>query len=185
MRKSTADPTSVIANTRTDSKSAQPHRSIPVGYRQDRCLYTQHAVACRPRSDDSAGTSSCPCSSIVAGTKLTIQAICLAPSRELARQIQEVVEKVGEFTSIKTQLAVPGSWDRKARCDKHIIIGTPGSLVEMLSRNKIFDPNMIRVFVLDEADEMIAMQGLGDQTRRIQRLVYAYPVQSLAMVAFN
>lgn len=80
---------------------------------------------------------------------------------------------------------MPGSWDRKARCDKHIIIGTPGSLVEMLSRNKIFDPNMIRVFVLDEADEMIAMQGLGDQTRRIQRLVYAYPVQSLAMVAFN
>ena len=40
----------------------------------------------------------------------------------------------------------------------------------MLSKGtRIFDPKMIRVFVLDEADEMIALQGLGDQTRRIQR----------------
>jgi ATP-dependent RNA helicase DDX19/DBP5 len=40
----------------------------------------------------------------------------------------------------------------------------------MLSRRgSIFDPAHIRVFVLDEADEMINLQGLGDQTKRIQR----------------
>ncbi|ORX39433.1 P-loop containing nucleoside triphosphate hydrolase protein [Kockovaella imperatae] len=100
------------------------------------------------------------------------QAICLAPSRELARQIQEVVNKIGVFTEIKTFLAVPGSWTRGQKIDKHILIGTPGTLVDMLSRRgTIFDPKHIRVFVLDEADEMVAMQGLGDQTSRIQKML--------------
>ncbi len=102
---------------------------------------------------------------------LIIQAICLAPSRELARQIQEVVDKLGQFTSITTFLAVPGGWTRGVRIEKHILIGTPGTLVDMLSRGKIFDPKQIRVFVLDEADEMVAAQGLGDQTSRIKRCV--------------
>jgi ATP-dependent RNA helicase DDX19/DBP5 len=94
----------------------------------------------------------------------------LAPSRELARQIQDVVNKLGQFTQVKTFLAVPGSWKRNERIDKQILIGTPGTLVDMLSRRgSIFDPKLIRVLVLDEADEMIALQGLGDQTTRIKR----------------
>ena len=77
---------------------------------------------------------------------------------------------MGEFTNITTQLAVPGGWVKGAKIEKHILIGTPGTLVDMLSKGtRIFDPKFVRVFVLDEADEMIAMQGLGDQTRRIQR----------------
>nr|XP_019010528.1 ATP-dependent RNA helicase DBP5 [Kwoniella pini CBS 10737]OCF49309.1 ATP-dependent RNA helicase DBP5 [Kwoniella pini CBS 10737] len=103
---------------------------------------------------------------------LTPQAICLAPSRELARQIQEVVDKIGQFTDIQTHLAVPGSWSRGQKITKHILIGTPGTLVDMLSRKgTIFDPRQIRVFVLDEADEMIALQGLGDQTVRIKKML--------------
>ncbi|KAK4686021.1 ATP-dependent RNA helicase DDX19/DBP5, partial [Tremellales sp. Uapishka_1] len=100
---------------------------------------------------------------------MTPQAICLAPSRELARQIQEVVDKIGQFTSIKTFLAVPNSWTRGVAIQAHILIGTPGSVLDMLSRGRSFKPDMVRVFVLDEADEMIAMQGLGDATRRIKR----------------
>lgn len=101
---------------------------------------------------------------------MTPQAICLAPSRELARQIQEVVDKLGQFTPIKSFLAVPGSWRRGVKIDKHILIGTPGTIVDMLSRGStIFDPKQIRVFVLDEADEMIQLQGLGDQTFRIKK----------------
>jgi ATP-dependent RNA helicase DDX19/DBP5 len=70
-------------------------------------------------------------------------------------------------------LAVPGSWSRNVKIDKHILIGTPGTIVDMLSRGgRIFDPKMIRVFVLDEADQMIAQQGHGDQTSRIKRLVF-------------
>jgi ATP-dependent RNA helicase DDX19/DBP5 len=84
-----------------------------------------------------------------------------------------VVEKIGQFTPIKSMLAVPGSWSRNVKIDKHILIGTPGTIVDMLSRGgRIFDPKMIRVFVLDEADQMIAQQGHGDQTSRIKRLVF-------------
>lgn len=69
---------------------------------------------------------------------------------------------------------MPGSWDRNAKITQQILVGTPGTLVDMLSRGtRIFDPKLIRVFVLDEADEMIAMQGLGDQTTRIKRWVKA------------
>ncbi|WWD19833.1 ATP-dependent RNA helicase DBP5 [Kwoniella shandongensis] len=117
---------------------------------------------------------------------MTPQAICLAPSRELARQIQEVIDKIGQFTDIKTFLAVPGSWSRNVRIDKHILIGTPGTLVDMLSRGgRIFDPKQIRVFVLDEADEMIALQGLGDQTTRIKRMLPPNVQNVLFSATFN
>ncbi|WOO81524.1 ATP-dependent RNA helicase DBP5 [Vanrija pseudolonga] len=103
---------------------------------------------------------------------MTPQAICVAPSRELARQIQEVVDKLGQFTQIKTFLAVPQSWQRNVKIDKHILIGTPGTIYDMISRRgRIFDEKMIRVFVLDEADEMIQLQGLGDQTFNIKKLL--------------
>jgi ATP-dependent RNA helicase DDX19/DBP5 len=105
-----------------------------------------------------------------------VQAICLAPSRELARQIQEVVDKIGQFTQIKSHLAVPGSWKRGVKIDAHILIGTPGTIVDMISRRNIFDPKMIRVFVLDEADEMIALQGLGDQSKTIKQYVSPHHV---------
>jgi ATP-dependent RNA helicase DDX19/DBP5 len=102
------------------------------------------------------------------------QAICLAPSRELARQIEEVVQKIGQFTPVTTFLAVPQAWKRGVKIDKHILIGTPGTVLDMLTRGgSVFDPKLIRVFVLDEADEMISQQssgtGLGDQTIRIRR----------------
>lgn len=101
---------------------------------------------------------------------MTPQAICLAPSRELARQIQEVVDKLGQFTQIKTCLAVPNSWKRGVRIEQQIVIGTPGTLQEMLrGGTRHFDPKMIKVFVLDEADQMIQLQGLGDQTFRIKK----------------
>lgn len=81
-----------------------------------------------------------------------------------------MIDKIGQFTQVKSQLAVPGSWSRTSRIEKHILVGTPGTLIDMLSRgNRIFDAKQIRVFVLDEADEMIALQGQGDQTRRIKR----------------
>jgi ATP-dependent RNA helicase DDX19/DBP5 len=103
---------------------------------------------------------------------MTPQAICLAPSRELARQIQEVVDRLAQFTQIKTVLGVPGSWRRGVKLQAQVLIGTPGSVMDMLSRGTtVLDPKQIRVFVLDEADEMIQLQGLGDQTFRIKKML--------------
>jgi ATP-dependent RNA helicase DDX19/DBP5 len=101
---------------------------------------------------------------------MTPQAICLAPSRELARQIKSVIDTLGQETSIKTFLAVPKSWRRGNRLTEQILVGTPGTLVDMIG-SRVFDPKQIRVFVLDEADEMIQLQGLGDQTFRIKKVL--------------
>jgi ATP-dependent RNA helicase DDX19/DBP5 len=66
-------------------------------------------------------------------------------------------------------LAVPKSWSPRERITEHVLIGTPGTIQDMLRRPDVFDPKLIRVLVLDEADEMIGQQGLGDQTSRIKK----------------
>lgn len=49
------------------------------------------------------------------------------------------------------------------------MIGTPGTMSDWLTKKKVIDPKKVRVFVLDEADVMIGMQGHQDQSIRIQR----------------
>lgn len=58
---------------------------------------------------------------------------------------------------------------RGAKLDDHIIIGTPGKILDWSTRFKVFDIKRITVFVLDEADVMIATQGHQDQCIRIHK----------------
>ena len=51
----------------------------------------------------------------------------------------------------------------------HIIIGTPGKIIDWAFRHKFFDVSKIKVFVLDEADVMIATQGYHDQSIKLHR----------------
>ena len=62
-------------------------------------------------------------------------------------------------------LAVP----RGKKVTDHIIFGTPGTLLDWILRHKVLDPKKIKMFVLDEADVMIALQGHQDQSIRIQK----------------
>jgi len=58
---------------------------------------------------------------------------------------------------------------RGTTIEEQIVIGTPGTVLDWCLKLKFFDPKKISVFVLDEADIMIAMQGHCDQTVRIER----------------
>lgn len=58
---------------------------------------------------------------------------------------------------------------RGTKLDDHIIIGTPGKMLDWCSRYNFFDIKKITVFVLDEADVMIATQGHQDQCIRIHK----------------
>ncbi|CCC70948.1 hypothetical protein NCAS_0G00610 [Naumovozyma castellii] len=98
------------------------------------------------------------------------QAICLAPSRELARQTMEVVQDMGKFTKISTQLIVPDSFERNTRINAQIVVGTPGTVLDLM-RRKLIDISKIKIFVLDEADNMLDKQGLGDQCVRVKRFI--------------
>lgn len=58
---------------------------------------------------------------------------------------------------------------RGQKCNDQIIIGTPGTVLDWIRKLRTFDPKKIRVFVLDEADIMIALQGHQDQSIRVQK----------------
>ncbi|KAN0092856.1 P-loop containing nucleoside triphosphate hydrolase protein [Tylopilus felleus] len=99
------------------------------------------------------------------------QAICLAPSRELARQIMSVVVAMGKFTPVQTEYAIKDNLPRDVtRITAHIVVGTPGTMTDLLKR-KVIDSSGIKVFVLDEADNMLDQDGLGEQTLRVKNLL--------------
>ena len=101
----------------------------------------------------------------------SIQAICLSPTRELARQTLDVIQEMGKFTKIKTQLLVPGILERNERPENcQVIVGTPGVVLDLI-RKRVINVQQVRVFVLDEADNMLDQQGMGDQCMRIKKLL--------------
>lgn len=100
------------------------------------------------------------------------QAICVCPVRELARQVAEVVSSLGTFTNCKTFIAIPGC-ERK-RVEAQIVIGTPGKVLDFM-RKKLIDPTHIRMYVVDEADQMIdksgGKSGLAEQNIKMKNLL--------------
>lgn len=59
--------------------------------------------------------------------------------------------------------------ERGIKLQEQIIIGTPGTVLDWCTKYKLIDPKKITMFVLDEADVMIATQGHRDQSIRIHR----------------
>lgn len=99
------------------------------------------------------------------------QALCLSPTYELAIQTGEVAAKMAKFCpEIKLKYAVRGEEvPRHTKIDDHIIIGTPGKMLDWGVKFGMFDIKKVRVFVLDEADVMIDRQGHQDQCIRIHK----------------
>lgn len=94
-----------------------------------------------------------------------IQGVVLTPTRELAIQVAEELNKIGQFKGIRT-LPVYGGQDitRQIRALKnrpHIIVATPGRLMDHM-RRKTVRLNQVRMVVLDEADEMLNMGFIED-----------------------
>lgn len=98
-------------------------------------------------------------------TKDFCQAICVCPVRELARQVCDVVQKLGKFTNVKVALAIPGA--ERSRITAQIVVGCAGTLLAKLKAREI-DARNVMMFVADEADTMIDQQGLGEQTIKIK-----------------
>ncbi len=64
------------------------------------------------------------------------KALCLAPSRELARQIMSVVVAMGKFTNVQTEYAIKDNLPRGAtKITAHIIVGTPGTMLDLIRKN--------------------------------------------------
>lgn len=96
------------------------------------------------------------------------QAIVLTPSRELARQIMDVVDTMARFTQVTRGIVIKGGTHRNRKITEQVVIGTPGAVADSI-RRRYLDTTAMKVFVLDEADNMLDQDGLGDQSIKIKR----------------
>lgn len=96
---------------------------------------------------------------------LGCQALVLAPTRELAQQIEKVMEALGQCLKVKVHACVGGTSVREDQrilsIGVHVVVGTPGRVFDMLRRQSL-RADHIKMFVLDEADEMLS-RGFKDQ----------------------
>ncbi len=101
----------------------------------------------------------------------TPQVIILSPTYELALQTGEVAQQMAKYKpQIKFRFAVRGeNIPRGQQLREHVIIGTPGKLMDWAHKYRVFDLKKVKVFVLDEADVMIDTQGHRQQSIRIQK----------------
>ena len=101
-----------------------------------------------------------------------VQAVVLAPTRELAIQVHSAVSEFVGNQRLKV-LAIYGgqSIDRQMMQLKrgvHVVVGTPGRVIDLLDRGCLKLDN-VRWFVLDEADEMLSMGFIDDVEKILSR----------------
>merc|ERR1711963_215697 len=93
------------------------------------------------------------------------QGLILAPTRELANQIQKVALALGDYDRVRCHACIGGTLVRddidKLREGQHLVVGTPGRVFDMVSKRHLRVDDLI-TFVLDEADEMLS-RGFKDQ----------------------
>ncbi|KAI7903364.1 ATP-dependent RNA helicase eIF4A [Cokeromyces recurvatus] len=102
------------------------------------------------------------------------QALILAPTRELALQIQKVVMALGDFMGIKSHACIGGTAIREdiatLQSGVQVVVGTPGRVLDMIQNRRAFNTKHMKLFVLDEADEMLS-RGFKDQIYDIFQLL--------------
>jgi ATP-dependent RNA helicase DeaD len=103
-------------------------------------------------------------------TDSSTQALILAPTRELGQQIAEQLNIFSKYLDRVNVLAVYGGASiatqlKALRKPQHIIIATPGRLIDLI-RRKAVDLSELEVLVLDEADEMLNM-GFQEEIDKI------------------
>jgi hypothetical protein len=88
-----------------------------------------------------------------------------------------VIVAMGKFTPVQTEYAIKDSLPKGAsHITAHIVVGTPGTMIDLM-RRKVIDISEVKVFVLDEADNMLDQDGLGDQTLRVKKCVFSHTPQ--------
>ena len=114
-----------------------------------------------------------------------LQALIIAPTQELARQILSVINALGTFIEgLRTQLLVGGTSvqhdiNQLRDVTPHIVVGCSGRIFDMMKRRNL-NINTVKLFVLDEADEMLS-QGFKEQIYNI----FQYLNQKVQVALFS
>jgi ATP-dependent RNA helicase RhlE len=95
--------------------------------------------------------------------------LVILPTRELALQVDQTLKKIGGSLGLKTAILIGGEpinkQFRALKANPHIVIATPGRLIDHIEGNKLSLAN-VGILVLDEADRMLDM-GFEPQIKKI------------------
>ncbi len=101
------------------------------------------------------------------------QALIMTPTRELALQVSAELEKLGQFRGVRVTAiyggAPMGPQVEALQSGVHIVVGTPGRLLDHISRGT-FDVSETKFLVLDEADELLSMGFARELTAIVDSL---------------
>jgi len=86
--------------------------------------------------------------------------LIITPTRELAYQIYENINKVGKFHDFSVALVIGGkdlAFERKRMGKCNIVICTPGRLLQHMDENPLFNCDSLKMLILDEADKILGI----------------------------
>lgn len=106
-------------------------------------------------------------------SKLEVQALVLAPTRELAQQIYNVYTFIGEFLKVKVLNLIGGTQVRDSvknlENGVHVVVGSPGRVLDMLKKNHL-KLAYLKCLILDEADDLLS-KGFLENMKEIISLI--------------
>jgi ATP-dependent RNA helicase RhlE len=115
-----------------------------------------------------------------------VRALILAPTRELAIQVEESIKEYGKYTGLRST-CVFGGVDIKqqlaiVRAGVDILVATPGRLLDHVEQKSV-NLGQVEILVLDEADRMLDMGFIPDIKRIMKLLPQATKRQNLLFSA--
>ncbi|KAH0920590.1 hypothetical protein HID58_020608 [Brassica napus] len=137
------------------------------------------------QAQSGTGKTATFCSGVLQQLDITLvqcQALVLAPTRELAQQIEKVMRALGDYLGVKVHTCVGGTSvvedQRILQAGVHVVVGTPGRVFDMLRRQSLRS-DCIKMFVLDEADEMLSRATMPPEALEITKKFMSKPVRIL------
>jgi ATP-dependent RNA helicase RhlE len=116
-----------------------------------------------------------------------VRALILAPTRELAIQVEEAISGYGKHTNLRSTCVFGGVDIRQqlpiVRAGVEILVATPGRLLDHIEQKSV-NLGQVEIFVLDEADRMLDMGFIPD-IKRIMRLLPAKRQNLLFSATFS
>ena len=105
-------------------------------------------------------------------SRKAVQALVLAPTRELAVQVRDELQRLGQFKQVRVVVCYGGqainTQITALKAGAHIVVGTPGRLLDHLGRRTLLLAD-VNAVVLDEADEMLDIGFLPDIERILRQ----------------
>lgn len=109
-----------------------------------------------------------------------VQALILTPTRELSKQVFDVLKSLASVRGVGAADVIGGrtieNQIQKLKRNPHVIIGTPGRLLDHI-RRRTLDLSAVKMVILDEADQMLAagfredIEALVDQTPKKRQFI--------------